>query len=149
MRSFVPPPLTNPQMAEKLPGSMFTPAIAAWSSPGALGALPSWSGYAAVAAFLGLAYFRKIPWWAGLGGAALSYWYLNPTTNTVASLTNGTGIVANGTTLNFSANTPATLVTTPAGAQTVQTGGLTYPLLSQQTNTDGSVTYYLDSPTTS
>lgn len=151
MRDFMAPNLDNPRVGERIPGSMFTPAIAAWSSPGALGAylgaLPSWAGMAGVGAFLGLAYFKKIPWWAGLGGALLSYMYLGVTTNSVQPLTSGTGIAANGSTYNFSANTPATLVTQPNGQQLVLTAdGTAFPLISTQKNADGSTTYYLDNP---
>lgn len=152
MRSFVSPDLTNPRLNERIPGSMFTPAIAAWSSPGAMGGLgfmsgmPEWSGYAVAAGLLGLAAFRKIPWWAALAGAAASVYWLGASTNVLQTLTSGTGIVANSTTLQFSVNTPATLITTPAGAQSIQTGGLTYPLITTSNNPDGTVTYYMDNP---
>jgi hypothetical protein len=147
---FTPPNLTDPKVSERIPGSMFSPAIAAWSSPGALGAylgvLPGWSGMAAAAALLGLAYFKKIPWWAGLGGAAAAYWYLGSGTNTIATLTSGTVISANGSTLYLSANSPGTLVTQPDGSQLVQAGQYTYPVLSIQKNPDGSMTYFVDNP---
>lgn len=153
MRTFVPPDMRHPRVAQKIPGSMFTPAIAAWSSPGAMGGfgalgagLPAWSGYAVGAGLLALAAMRRIPWWAALGGAAVSVWYLGAQTNVLTSITNGTGIVANSTTLMFSANNPATLITTPAGAQSIQAGGITYPLITQQNNPDGTTTYYMDNP---
>jgi hypothetical protein len=145
--AFVPRQLRTPAMAETRPGSVFTPAIAAWSSPGQLGALglPSWANIAAVALFLGLAAMRKIPWWAGLLGAGVAWWYLTPAAVASLSLTSGVGVVANGTTLQFSNASPATL-TGSGTAATLTVGGTTYPVLQTQANPDGTTTYYLDNP---
>jgi hypothetical protein len=143
--TFTPPNLTHPRMAETRAGSVFTPAIAAWSSPGQLGALnlPPWLNYAAIAAFLGLAAMRKIPWWAGIVGAA-GVWYLLPTAPVATAVNSGVGIVANGTTLQFSVNSPGTLT---GGANPIMSvGGNNYPVLQTQANPDGTVTYYLDNP---
>ena len=149
MRAYNIPNLKNPMMAERLPGSMFTPAISAWSSPGQLGALgdlPSWSGYAAAAAFLALAYFRKVPWTVGIVGAGLSWWFLGAQGNMVGTITSGTVISANGTTLSLGPNTPGQLTTTPTGTQTMTVGTVTYPVLTTTPNADGTITYYVDNP---
>lgn len=154
MRQFVPPNLQHPRMKQRIAGSMFTPAIAAWSSPGAMGGLgalgdglPSWSGYAVAAGLLGLAAMRKLPWWLALGGAAASVMWLGASTNILQTVSSGTGIVANSTTLQLSAAVPGTLITTPTGAQSMQVAGITYPLITIQNNPDGTVTYFLDNPT--
>jgi hypothetical protein len=145
--AFAPRQILNPAMAETRPGSVFTPAIAAWSSPGQLGALtlPPWARLAAVALLLGLAAMRKIPWWAGIVGAGVAWWYLTPATAASLMLTSGVGIVANGATLQFSTASPATL-TGSGSAATVSVGGATYPVLQTEANPDGTTTYYLDTP---
>jgi hypothetical protein len=143
--AFAPRQLTNPAMAETRPGSVFTPAIAAWSSPGQLGALalPPWANLAAVAILLALAAMRKIPWWAGIVGAGVAWWYLTPATATSLSITSGTGIVANGTALQFTNASPGTL-TGSGNSATLSVGEATYPVLQTQANADGTTTYYLD-----
>lgn len=145
---FTPPNLRNPRMAETRPGSVFPPAIAAWSSPGALGALalPSWANYAVAGGLLALAAMRKIPWWAGIVGAGAAWWFLTPGAPVATQVNTGTGIVANGTTLQFSVNSPGTLTTLGSNA-TMSVGGNNYPVLQTQGNPDGTVTYYLDNPT--
>lgn len=152
MRQFTPVETINPAMAERIPGSMFTPAIAAWSSPGALGSylsgLPSWTGYAVAAGLLGLAYMKKIPWWAAGVGAFAAWYTLGNAGNMVTTLTSGQAISANGTTLNFSVNTPGILSTAPNGVATLtDANNHTYPVLQTQSNSDGTTTYYVDNPT--
>jgi hypothetical protein len=145
---FVPPDLKDPKMAETRPGSVFTPAIAAWSSPGQLGALslPPWGGYAAAGALLALAYFRKIPWALGLGGAAAAWYFLTPAAQASAQITSGLGITAAGTTIQFSPNSPGTLTLAGGKPSSMSVGGSNYPVLSTDSNPDGTVTYYLDNP---
>jgi hypothetical protein len=135
-------------MQETRPGSIFSPAIAAWSSPGQLGALsmPAWGGYAAIAALLGLAYLRKIPWWAGVGGAAAAWYFLVPAALVTASITSGVGITTAGSTIQFSPNSPGTLTLVSGKPSSMAVGGSNYPVLSTDSNADGTVTYYLDNP---
>jgi len=146
---FVPPNLVNPRMAEAKPGSVFTPAIAAWSNPGQLGALnlPSWASYAAIGGMLALAAMKKIPWWAAVVGAGAAWWFLGAPLSVLTTITTGTGIVANGTTLQFSENSPATLTTAHGTPQSLSVGGNNYPVLQTQANPDNTITYYLDNPT--
>jgi hypothetical protein len=146
---FVPPNLTNPHMAETKPGSVFTPAIAAWSNPGQLGALnlPPWVNYAVMGGLLALAAMKKIPWWAGVLGAGAAWWFFGAASAVLTSISTGTGIVANGTTLQFSVNSPATLTTVNGAPQSLSVGGNNYPVLQTQANPDNTITYYLDNPT--
>jgi hypothetical protein len=147
---FAPAGLQTPRMAETQPGSIFSPAIAAWSSPeqlrlGALG-FSNWMTYALVGGLLWLAYRRKIPWWLGVGGAGAAWWLLGAGGMT-QTITNGQGIVSNGTQLALTVNSPGTLVTMPTGVSTLTVAGTAYPVRSTTNNADGSQTFYLDNPT--
>lgn len=150
--AFKPRVLRNPAMAETKPGSVFTPAISAWSSPGALGdldglALPTWLPYALLGVLGLLAWRGKIPWWAGLAGAGAVWYFLLNTGSVSAEITTGQGIVASGSTIHFSVNSPGTLTGSGTSA-TMTVGGTTYPVLQTEASSDGTTTYYLDNPTT-
>lgn len=142
--AFTPRGLRNPAMAETRPGSVFTPAIGAWSSPGALGglgALPSWTNYAAAAGFLALGAMKKLSWPMALAGAALSYYLLGTLASAGTQITSGTGLVSNGPTIQFTTASPGTLTTAADGTQTITVGGIAYTVQSTATNPDGSIQY--------
>lgn len=151
-RSFRPVvnPIRNPQMT---PGSVFTPAIAAWSAASPLGglgalSLPSWAGYAVAAAALFAAYKRKVPMWAGLAGAGAAYWFLirsgSAGGNTVSA---GNVIVSDGTSYVLTAASPASV---SSDGSTLTLSGTVYPILSTGPAGDGTnnLTYYVDTPAT-
>jgi hypothetical protein len=144
--SYHQPDLTDPAMAQTRPGSIFTPAIAAWSSPGALGALPggAMTPYLLIAAAVAAAYFRKIPWWAA-AVASGGVWFTMLRSGGVI-VTNGQGILSSGQTIQFTSASPATITNDTAQFPTLTVGGVAYSVLRAETNTDGSVTYYLDTP---
>lgn len=147
-RAFTPVvnPTHNPQMT---PGSVFTPAIAAWSSPGALGALPtmpSWAGYAVAATALFAAYKKMVPMWAGLLGAGAAYWFLIRGTSAAGgtTVTSGSVSVTDGTQYQLTADSPGML---SADGQSITIAGTTYPVLSAIQSVVGTgVNYYVDTP---
>lgn len=144
--AYQPPHIRSPRMAQTRPGSVFSPAIGAWSDPGRLGglgalALPSWTGYAAAGGFLALGALKKIPWWAAIGGAAASYLLLGMLTAAGQPITSGTALVSNGPTIQFTAASPGMLTTAADGTQTITVGGVAYTVESSTTNADGSIQY--------
>jgi hypothetical protein len=140
-----------PRNLQAMPGSDFTPAMAAWSSPGALGALslsslPSWVGYAIAGAALFAAYKKKVPLWAGLAGAGAAYWFLirGASTSAGTSITSGSVSVTDGTQYQLTAASPGSL---SADGSTITIGGTAYPVLSTVLSPDGTSTnYYVDTP---
>lgn len=147
-RAFTPvtnPTLNNPQA---IAGSVFTPAINAWSSPGALGALPlpSWAGYAVAAAALFAAYKKMVPMWAGLAGAGAAYWFLIRGNSAAGgtTVTSGSVSVTDGTQYQLTVDSPGTL---SADGQSITIAGTTYPVLSAIQSVVGTgVNYYVDTP---
>lgn len=142
-RSFKP----VPRNLEATPGSVFTPAINAWSAPlGALSlsSLPSWTGYAVAGAALFAAYKKKVPLWAGFAGAAAAYWFLIRRT-AGGTITAGNVIVSDGTNIVLTSASPGTL---SADGSTLTIAGAVYPVLSTGPAGDGSnnLTYYVDPP---
>lgn len=149
-RSFQP----VPKNLQATPGSVFAPAMAAWSgNPNQLGALslsslPPWAGYAVAAAALFAAYKKKVPLWAGLAGAGAAYWFLirGASANAAGSaITAGNVIVADGTSYTLTSASPGTL---SADGSTLTLAGTVYPVLSTGPAGDGTsnLTYYVDTP---
>lgn len=141
-----------PQNLQATPGSVFAPAMAAYSgNPNQLGALslsslPSWAGYAVAAAALLAAYKKKVPMWAGLAGAGAAYWFLIRGAATGGNnITAGNVIVSDGTSYVLTAASPGTL---SADGSTLTLAGTVYPVLSTGPAGDGSsnLTYYVDTP---
>jgi hypothetical protein len=149
--AFTPPNLQHPSMAQTRAG-LFTPAIAAWSSPtglsglGALG-VPNWMGYLLAGGLLWLSYRRKIPWWAGVAGAGVAWWWLGGQGNMAQTISTGRAVAQSGTVYQLTPNSPGTLVTTPNGITSITIAGVVYPVLTTEQNQDGSTSYYLDNPT--
>jgi hypothetical protein len=130
--------------------SVFTPAMGP-RGPGytvGLGSylsglsMPSWAGYAVIAALLGLASLRKIKWPLALMGAGAAWYFLVP--SGAAQLVSGTGITPSGATIALN---QAALSTDQAGNQYITQAGITYPVLTVQPNPSGGQTYFLDNPT--
>lgn len=149
-RPFTPPPRT----LHATPGSVFAPAMAAWSgNPNRLGALslsslPSWAGYAVAAAALFAAYKKKVPMWAGLAGAGAAYWFLIRGASMAGSqITAGNVSVADGTSIVLTSASPGTL---SADGSTLTIAGTVYPVLSSGPAGDGTnnLTYYVNTPGT-
>jgi hypothetical protein len=124
--------------------------MAAWSSPGALGALPTTPkvGYAVAALALFATYKKMVPVWAGLAAAGAAYWFLIRGAGMAgAQIIAGNVIVSDGTSYVLTAASPGVL--SPDGA-TLTLAGSAYPVLSTGPASDGSnnLTYYVDPPNT-
>ena len=141
----------NPILTNPTPESIFTPAMAAWSSQSPLGALslatmPKWAGYAVAAAALFAAYKRKVPMWAGLAGAGAAYWFLIRAGSAGGnSITAGTVNVSDGTSYALTAASPGIL---SADGSTLTIAGTVYPIISSVPLGDGTTSYIVNTPVT-